>query len=32
MAEGVTGNPVQWSVRATVNTHMEYYNFIIGSR
>ena len=32
MAEGVTGNPVQWSVHATVNTHMECYNFTMGSR
>ena len=32
MAESVTGNPVQWSVHATVNTHMECYNFTIGSR
>ena len=31
MAESVTGNPVQWSVHATVNTHMECYNFTIGS-
>ena len=31
MAASVTGNPVQWSVRATVNTHMECYNFTIGS-
>ena len=31
MAESVTGNPVQWSVHATVNIHMECYNFTIGS-
>ena len=32
MAESVTGNPVQWFVHVTVNTHMEFYNFTIGSR
>ena len=32
MAESVTGNSVQWSVHVTVNTHMECYNFTIGSR